>query len=291
VEAQDCALRPADVDLGSALPASARGRHAYTFSRENTSCGYAGVDTRYDWTAPESGTFVIDTAGSAYAVTLAVRRGPCEADEVSCDVNRNGSGYTSRAVVSLEAGERIRIVVDGGALRTLDHVVYIQRAASEDCSNGHDDDGDGALDCIDTDCAGAPACEPRACAAVDLGGEVPVALDGRTDDEHGRFPRSCDSGGFNPSRAHVFTPPRSGLYTLRAAAFPGSDTRVELSVLAGCGGPELACAASGWLPQEVQLELQAGVPILVVVRASYWSADVGGGWGSVYRLSITGPGA
>ena len=30
----------------------------------------------------------------------------------------------------------------------------------EDCNNGVDDDGDGAVDCADTDCAGDPACGP-----------------------------------------------------------------------------------------------------------------------------------
>jgi hypothetical protein len=31
---------------------------------------------------------------------------------------------------------------------------------SEDCKNGADDDGDGAVDCADSDCANDPGCQP-----------------------------------------------------------------------------------------------------------------------------------
>ncbi len=48
-------------------------------------------------------------------------------------------------------------------------VSYIGGTSSENCTNGTDDDGDGAIDCADSDCAANAACQTSACTA-------PVAL-------------------------------------------------------------------------------------------------------------------
>ena len=40
---------------------------------------------------------------------------------------------------------------------------YIGGTVSENCTNGADDDGDGAADCADSDCAAAPGCQTSAC--------------------------------------------------------------------------------------------------------------------------------
>lgn len=44
-------------------------------------------------------------------------------------------------------------------------VGYTGGATAENCSNGTDDDGDGAADCADSDCALAPNCQTTACTA------------------------------------------------------------------------------------------------------------------------------
>ena len=57
-------------------------------------------------------------------------------------------------------------------------VNIVPPAQPEDCTNGVDDDGDGAVDCDDDDCAEFPACQPEVCDnGVDDNGDGMVDCD------------------------------------------------------------------------------------------------------------------
>ncbi|HVO26410.1 MAG TPA: hypothetical protein VMW56_22585, partial [Candidatus Margulisiibacteriota bacterium] len=71
---------------------------------------------------------------------------------------------------------------DGGqtASTTIHFLVSPPRVTSEAglCSDGIDNDADGAVDCYDTDCKGDPACAPNGCGngVVDPGEECDVCI-------------------------------------------------------------------------------------------------------------------
>jgi hypothetical protein len=66
----------------------------------------------YEWIAPGSGTFVIDTAGSDFDTVLYILAGSCRGAEIACDDDGAGS-LDSRVTVSASGGQSFAIVVDG----------------------------------------------------------------------------------------------------------------------------------------------------------------------------------
>jgi len=103
-------------DLGNALPTAATGSTVGAASEQSLeSCGSGGLaapEVVYRWTAPASGTYVVDSAGSQFDTILVVRDGDCNGRELACD-DDGGSGVTSRLTVTLSAGQTIAIIVDG----------------------------------------------------------------------------------------------------------------------------------------------------------------------------------
>ncbi|HZI04378.1 MAG TPA: tryptophan synthase alpha chain, partial [Archangium sp.] len=116
-------------------------------------------DRAHLWTAPRSGTFVFDTAGSGYGNALYVLTG-CRGLELGCSASRS-AGKTGAPVVklTLEKGQRVLVVVDGPAgtdgawpIRYTLHITeYVPRETGR-CANGADDDADGRADEADSDC-------------------------------------------------------------------------------------------------------------------------------------------
>lgn len=105
-------------DLGSALGrAIAQGPHM--MGRSDTargSCGGAGLsDMAFTWTAPATGTFSFDTAGSHRDnnTRLHVHRVACNGAELAC--NDDASGPQSAVRVALTAGERVVVVLESAA--------------------------------------------------------------------------------------------------------------------------------------------------------------------------------
>jgi len=67
-------------------------------------------DRAFRWTAPSSGTFVFETAGSGFNTVLYVLRG-CGGEELAC--NDDWVDPRSQVEVTLSGGEMVIIVVDG----------------------------------------------------------------------------------------------------------------------------------------------------------------------------------
>ncbi|MFO0685649.1 MAG: hypothetical protein U0234_26545 [Sandaracinus sp.] len=115
-----------------------------------------GNDVLYAWTAPSAGTYVIDLNGSDYDTQLAVLSA-CQGTELACD-DDGGTGTQSLVQVLFTAGQQVIIDVDGHN-DDGNYVLNIHAVSAEICDNATDDDRDGAIDCLDTDCRSLAACD------------------------------------------------------------------------------------------------------------------------------------
>ncbi|MCA9604235.1 MAG: lamin tail domain-containing protein [Myxococcales bacterium] len=84
-------------------------------SRRAGSCGGSGPDATFAFTAPSTGTYTFDTAGSAIDTTLYVLAGSCDGAELACDNDDATLSPQSRVTIDLGADEMVIIVVDGYA--------------------------------------------------------------------------------------------------------------------------------------------------------------------------------
>ncbi|MEC7984828.1 MAG: MopE-related protein [Myxococcota bacterium] len=158
-------------DLGEASgDAVAIGNNSAVTDDFNPSCASSGgKDVTYSWTASASGCAVIDTSDSSYDTTLMLYES-CNGSELAC--NDDGSvGTRSEISYSVEAGMEYLIVVDAySSFSSGDYQLDIAlsegvgcNGEEQDCSDGDDNDGDGFIDCADTDCGSQVACQELDC--------------------------------------------------------------------------------------------------------------------------------
>ena len=127
--------------------------------------GDMGSDAWYQFTAPTSGTATISTCDSiTFDSDVVIYEGTCGAlTQIACNGDGVGcGGFTSILDVSMTAGSNYWIRVGSWAAGdsgtgTLD-ITLAGAPTPENCTNGVDDDGDGLIDCEDTDCDLDPAC-------------------------------------------------------------------------------------------------------------------------------------
>ncbi|XXX80135.1 MXAN_6577-like cysteine-rich protein [Sorangium sp. So ce134] len=104
-------------ELESSVPLSTEGTTAGGLPGVGSSCGGEGApEMAHRFTAPESGTYTIDTFGSEFDTILAVLDGDCEGEELACNDDLaidDIFDITSELTVSLEAGQTIIILVGG----------------------------------------------------------------------------------------------------------------------------------------------------------------------------------
>lgn len=143
---------------GSALPFEASASTAGGASAFDPGCidPTAAPDVAFEWTAPRAGAFDISTEGSAFDTVLSVRRG-CAGEEIACVDDAGGSRQASLTVTLAEC-ETIVIVVDGFSLDEAGAVSLRITGRESVCDDGVDEDGDGLVDCDDTD-----DCRTRGC--------------------------------------------------------------------------------------------------------------------------------
>jgi hypothetical protein len=119
------------IGLDPLAPQTARGRTAGSLDSSESSCGGTDVpDVVHRFTAPEAGTYTIDTAGSDYDTVLAVFDADCSGEELACNDDVAGedpSLFTSEVTVSLDAGQTIFIVVDGALNESGAYTLNIHR--------------------------------------------------------------------------------------------------------------------------------------------------------------------
>jgi uncharacterized protein YkwD len=146
------------IEAGLGIPFEATASTAGGTSSHDPGCVEArGVaDVAFQWTAPRAGRFDISTAGSAFDTVLSVRRG-CGGEEIAC-VDDVGMARQAFATVELAACETIVILVDGFSPDESGAVSISITGRESVCDDGLDDDGDGRVDCDDTDDCHTQAC-------------------------------------------------------------------------------------------------------------------------------------
>ncbi len=161
----DCQVEPgcggrgcANQDLGSALPVTVFGETVDSGDGFQGTCGMRlQQDRAHLWTAPRSGTFVFDTAGSGWGNALYVLTG-CRGTELACAVGRAG-GRQAAVKLTLAQGQSVLVVVDGmsndDAEEPIRYTLHISEHAPNEsgrCQDGADNDADGEADQRDADC-------------------------------------------------------------------------------------------------------------------------------------------
>lgn len=142
------------------------------------------------------------TAGSAFFARVYIRRADCAAGaDLACDQ------FSQRADIRAAEPGTYFIIVDGDSpfAQGEFQLSVFSGTQPEECRNFADDDGDGAFDCADSDCAGNAGClecaftcdpNPSDC----LGGECD-RFSGRCNTFF-RFGQECDTDS-NPATAEV----------------------------------------------------------------------------------------
>ncbi len=268
-----CALPPAppcaDFSAGAALPVSFEARVG-TKDRHTQPCGYnrSTPEVLIAWTAPEDGVFVLDTTGSTFDTVLTVREGSCDGRALACEDNGIHYGNASRLTLELVAGTTVLIAVDGA---TTDHdyvQLHVNRLetteTAETCTDRADNDADGRVDCSDSDCAQEPACGMEACTEEDLGETVPGDFASTDLPTVNGNAGSC-GGQHSPDVGLRFTAPEAGGYRFIARAQQDGELPPVLYVHGNCRGLELACSGGPAAEKVIELSLEAGQDVIVVV--------------------------
>lgn len=115
------------------------------------------ADVAFAWTAPYAGFFDVSTEGSTFDTVLSIRRGACDGEELLC-VDDVGTLRQAALTIELEACETIVIVVDGFSADDRGEVRLRISTRESVCDDGLDDDGDGLIDCDDTEDCRTAAC-------------------------------------------------------------------------------------------------------------------------------------
>ena len=130
-----------------------------------TFLGVMFADAWYQFTAPVSGTATVATCDTIdFDSDLVAYTGTCGAlTQVACNGDATGcTGFTSTMDVIVSAGTIYMLRVGGWSageqgIGTLE-ITLAGSPNPENCTNGTDDDGDGQIDCEDSDCDLDPAC-------------------------------------------------------------------------------------------------------------------------------------
>ncbi len=157
-----------DADLGNTLPITVTGNTDFETNASTGSCGGGGAnDIAYSFTAPQAGTYVVDTNGSDFDTILYYFQGAVCVGTVQACNDDGGIGLDSQLLIPLEADEQITLVVDGLSVGFGDYVLNV---TLPECGNDFVELGeecDGAV--LPDTCfslglgGGALACDPVTC--------------------------------------------------------------------------------------------------------------------------------
>ena len=114
-----CVPCPAST-LGDGLPITVSGNTATNGTNLDDSARscpsvntFGAPEATFQFTAPFSGQYTMDTFGSFFDTVLYVRSGDCYGSEYAC--NDDSSGFTSQVTLPLVTGQRVTVIVDGYA--------------------------------------------------------------------------------------------------------------------------------------------------------------------------------
>jgi hypothetical protein len=224
-----------DLELGSELPIELSDTIVALPSERIWSCGGAGSERSYSWTAPAAGRYRFETVESVSDVVLVLADG-CDGPELAC--NEDLGSWTHDAQVNrvLDAGETVTVFVD--ALFPEIETDYGLRIHAIEC--------------------------PQQL----LTGPLPISVTGSTlgvSNEMGS--ESVCGGGQSGEHAYLFTAPAAGTYVFDTI---GSSFDTSLWVYAGeCGTEVLGCnndfeaevSTDSWIAVELDAEQTVTVAV------------------------------
>ena len=228
----DCAADPvclpacADTAyLGGLLQLDTRG----LLDDEAPSCGAVGTeDVVVAYTAPATGRYWFETVYES-DFTLAVLDG-CGGVELGCG--------TDAVEVDLATGQQVVAVLQGTDPTVngrVDLRIYPAEAPEVSCADGGDNDDDGDMDCLDTDCSADPVCMP-VCPSHTLAA-VPSEVSGDNTGYPDTASGSCNFFGLDGSDDTVeFTAPFDGTFGFVLDPSP-HGVRRQPGVAGGLRGP------------------------------------------------------
>jgi len=206
-------------------------------------CGsFFEADVLFHFTAPESGTYSFDTAGSEVSDTvLSVLSGSaCSDEELACN-DDHGEELSSQLDVELSAGQEVLIAVESwdnepGMVQVAISVGSVQQLSDNDCG------------------------------ARDISGTLPIEVSDSVSTESSLLTPSCAVFGSEGEVFYSFTADQEGVYRFDTS---GSSADTIVQILDGdCTGPELACnddSDLGGLAALVDVDLSAGQTVTVSV--------------------------
>ncbi len=231
----------------------------------NAGDDYSGPETAWTFTAPADGEVTVSLSNeSAETDVLIVEAGA----DGGCSPDACVAWDPSAATFSVKAGKVYYVVVDGfmGAEGTFHLDVACTTASETNCSDGLDDDGDGATDCADSDCTGDAACQPLCTPAFELS-----CTGTSSDDFNNGWPGSTNAitsyscNGFTydgPEYAYSFTADADGPVTVQLT---GETAETDLLVLEDNGSGCNPATCLDWDFDTVTFDAVAGHTYYFVV--------------------------
>ena len=104
--------RCVDTDLGFTTGGVAQGLRPLTTARAAGSCGGQGEEIAFLFSAPSTGTYAFDTAGSTYDTVLYARAAACDGAELGCNDDPPAGGQVARLLLPLVQGQTIVLFLD-----------------------------------------------------------------------------------------------------------------------------------------------------------------------------------
>ncbi|AUX39414.1 uncharacterized protein SOCE26_008050 [Sorangium cellulosum] len=220
-------------EIASSLPLTLTGTTVGGETNYGLACVAAGSSEHvYLFTAPELGTYTMDTFGSMFDTALGVV-GATNCAQLGC--NDDAQGSQSKVRVILEGGQSVLIVVTGF-------------------------DGEEGDFKLNLGQAGPPICPT----SDEVLTAVPQVITGDTALLGDKFTPSCgDPGG--PDASYLFTAPADGKYIFDTFG-SGYNTVIELRE-GGCDGRAIACNddALDGTQSRITWDLTAGQTVAVIV--------------------------
>ncbi|MEC9476537.1 MAG: hypothetical protein VX764_05805 [Planctomycetota bacterium] len=272
-------------------------------------------DAWYSYTASATGTMEVSTCDTiSFDSDIAVYTDSCGAlNQIACNGDGTGCGTFTSLVsgVSVTAGDTYLIRVggwdSGSGIGTGTMTISVNGGgpASENCTNGTDDDGDGLADCDDPDCASNPACGGGGGGAGDICSDAIIAVDGANNLDNTTATTGTDPisdaqcvgtflGEFQNDVWYSYTATSSGAMEVSTCNSVNFDTDVAI-YSGGCGAlTQISCngdgaGCAGFSSLVTGVAVTAGTEYLI--RVGGWDLATGVGTGT---LTITvgggGPG-
>jgi len=202
------------------------------------SFSYPASEYTYTFTAPYDGEFTVALSDEGAITDLMVLK----SDGDGCDpLDCVDYGFATVTQQMLQ-GEVWHFVVDGwnSEDETGAYTIGVNctPTVETECTGGVDDDGDGAIDCLDTDCADDPACAVPSCApAIPIGcGASDTSNTSATGFTDAEDDYSCNSFGYaGPEYTYSFNTPVATDVTVSLSNESAStDVMVIEDTGAGC---------------------------------------------------------